>query len=568
MKVKSADAGILSILRKRSACRATEAAGLIFTWADTTVSKSLLSSLDAGNMGLIVSASDQVDPSTYTNAGSFSRDYLCAELMSKFPNWDLGIDRSAVALSKFTESEERLEGQHLGTQHFSIWSGVASTTQAAVIHTARNLIGRVLGDFCFEELLDSVCFGPGATTSRSRRESDLGFKYGASLLHGTIRSLAYLPLIHRAFPGWLPGVEVVDGSRLVTVPKNAKTDRAICIEPDLNMFLQKGIGNMIRRRLQRLGLLTPYAALDNQRAAQEGSANDRLATIDLSGASDSIHLGLVWELLPSDWFAHLERVRSPEVVLPNGDRKVLTKVSSMGNGYTFELETLMFWAIAKATTDLLGYGHVRPLVFGDDIIVHRDVAWPLIEVLRSVGFLTNVKKTFVSGPFRESCGKHYFNGSDVTPFYVRSAIDTVERIYWLHNSLKRWALFPYGIDSSLRPLIERIRGWVDKKVDFPVPDGYGDIGFISNWDEAAPNRVVLRGGHEGWNFRGLVTRSSYRTIETRGTLLKSLYLGERSIESPLRPERLVSASSVPYGARVQVSKKLRVAQWPDLGPWI
>lgn len=562
---KTAGAGVLQALRTVTACRATEAAGHIFTMVDTNLSKSLLSSLNAGNMGLIVSASDQVDPSTYTNAGSFWRDYLCAELMSKFPDWDLGIDRSAVALSKFEASELALEGLSLKYPDFCLRAGTRSCTLSAVIHTARMNISRVLGDFCFDELMGSVCFGPGATTSLRRTESDLSFKFGASRLHATKGTLAYLPLIVKAFPSWTREVEVVEGSRLVTVPKNAKTDRAICIEPDLNMFLQKGIGNMIRRRLWRLGLLRPNSSLENQAAAGRGSATGRLATIDLSGASDSIHLGVVWDLFPPDWFSHIEHVRSPNVRLPSGVKN-LTKVSSMGNGYTFELETLLFWSLAQAVSDLLGCGHVRPLVFGDDIIVASDVARPLIDVLSVLGFKTNDKKTFIDGPFRESCGKHFFNGSDVTPFYVRSAINTVERIYWLHNSLQRWAYLPYGRDSLVRETCELFQSWVDPRVRFAIPDGIGDCGFVSEWSSASASHLVR--WQEGWSFTCTKRRTSYRTSESRGVLLKSLSLGEYAIESPLRPERVGSSSDLPVGEKLVINKRARVARWPDIGPWI
>ena len=50
---------------------------------------------------------------------------------------------------------------------------------------------------------------------------------------------------------WVGGVacipEVVAGNKIVTVPKNYKTERTIAIEPLLNSVLQKGIGAVIRK---------------------------------------------------------------------------------------------------------------------------------------------------------------------------------------------------------------------------------------------------------------------------------------------------------------------------------
>jgi hypothetical protein len=72
----------------------------------------------------------------------------------------------------------------------------------------------------------------------------------------------------------------------------------------------------------------------------------------------------------------------------------------MGNGFTFELMTLILLSLSRSLDSSAS-------VFGDDIIIATDKSKRLIECLEAVGFTVNVDKTFTSGPFRESCGANY-----------------------------------------------------------------------------------------------------------------------------------------------------------------
>jgi hypothetical protein len=84
----------------------------------------------------------------------------------------------------------------------------------------------------------------------------------------------------------------------------------------------------------------------------------------------------------------------------DGEYHVLKKMSSMGNGYTFELMTLILTAISRTLDP-------AATVFGDDIIIAKDCAPRLIELLQEVGWVVNLDKSFVEGPFRESCGANW-----------------------------------------------------------------------------------------------------------------------------------------------------------------
>jgi hypothetical protein len=52
--------------------------------------------------------------------------------------------------------------------------------------------------------------------------------------------------------------------------------------------------------------------------------------------------------------------------------------------------------------------------YGDDIIVPQHAAHFCSDLLTRLGFVVNLDKSFIRGFYRESCGKHYINGFDVT----------------------------------------------------------------------------------------------------------------------------------------------------------
>jgi hypothetical protein len=564
MKKARNAAGPLKDLYRQTACIGPELAAGIYSAASTDLGLQMENSLIGNRPMEIVSAS--INPWAYSSADTFMRDYLCVELMSKYPCWDLGIDRPGVALSKFRSVEEDLRHLNLSTNP-RIVAGLRSTTMHAVVATARIKIQKILGEFSWDEVEPLFTWGPGASTSLPRRKGDAAYKYGAKEPQVSYNALPLADALKRLYPLWDFNPTVVEGSRVVTVPKNAKTDRVIAIEPDLNMYLQKGLGRRIRRSLQRWGLLLTTAQELNQVLAQEGSANGQLATIDLSSASDSIHMDLVRLLLPTSWSTAIELCRTPCSILPTGERLLLRKVSSMGNGFTFELETLIFYGLALAVIDLLSTGDMdrRCLVFGDDIIVSSDLTPALLDVLRHVGFTPNAKKTFADGPFRESCGKHYFGGVDVTPFYVRSPIDSIHRIYWACNQLRRYSRLSWGLDPRWKPVYDRTVNHLPKFwQSVRIPDGFGDGGLIADWDEATPQKA--KRGLQGWSYRYVAPRKKDVQLDDIGTLLKSLHVLEGT-DAELEQEP--SLIPRPSGWDFRTGSKSGLAyQWPSYGPWL
>jgi hypothetical protein len=386
-----------------------------------------------------------------------------------------------------------------------------------VFHLARGKIANLLGKFDWDEAERCFGFGPGATTRLSRRKADRYYKFGPkpdTTLHNLALSRLIVsrvnPWVHHLSGARFPAsptndcFNVVQGNKVTTVPKSSKTDRPIAIEPDMNSYVQKGIGACIRRRLKRCGVDLDDQTL-NQRLAREGSLDNSLATIDLSSASDTVSRRLVELLLPEDWFHAMNISRSHFGTLPSGEIIRYQKFSSMGNGFTFELESLIFWALAQSVLSYLETKDHRLGIYGDDLIVPSECASLLLNVLKVCGFTPNEKKTFVDGPFRESCGKHYFNGIDVTPFYLRKQLDEPQPMFVAVNNHRRWLArkseFIGKSDWKLHTqFVRMVPKWLRS---YRGPDGYGDDFLAVNFEEARPQKVSdLRRskGHEGWHY--------------------------------------------------------------------
>lgn len=245
-------------------------------------------------------------------------------------------------------------------------------------------------------------------------------------------------------------------NRLSFVPKDDATSRTIATEPSLNMFVQRGLGEILEDRLRTMfGINLSFQPEWNREAARIGSMStsgkDGLVTIDLSAASDSFSLKAAKWLLPRDFYNLLVRLRSPSGVLPDGRTIDYNMVSTMGNGFTFPLQTMLFSSIVIACIKSEGGNPDRPNarpprnhlgswgVFGDDIICHPLVARRVLKVLALFGFKANSDKTFIEGPFRESCGRDYFRGHDIRGVYIKRPLASRADLHAAINNLIAWS---------------------------------------------------------------------------------------------------------------------------------
>jgi len=447
------------------------------------------------------------------SANQFREEYWRGECLSKFPFQIEGVDRQAEALKAFWQGERRCESANLRTGYYP--NPYCATSM--VVRRARRKLKWLLSGIMREEVMQRARWGPGASTSlpRSMASPQRKWEFAA---HVTENCQPWA----EAFRLWsgrdLP-IQVVSGNLVTTVPKNAKTDRIIAIEPDWNCFFQLGLGACIRRRLNRVGILLPDAQERNKRLAMAGSLTGSFATLDLKAASDTLSLGLCDLLLPPDLMVLILSLRS-EKGLVGDDVVYYEKVSSMGNGFTFELETAMFWALASSCDP-----SEDAAVFGDDIILSSDAALLLLGVLTDLGLEINEKKTFVAGPFRESCGGHYFRGVDVTPPYFKEEVCDMPSYIRAHNKLVSF----FGRSDTTDYLRKKIPKFLWG------PRSRGDSVISAEWDEVCP---IWQKSTQSYLMKELVEGRKSAPSNPSGALLHALWGASFVSQFPTR-ERVV-----------------------------
>ena len=231
-------------------------------------------------------------------------------------------------------------------------------------------------------------------------------------------------------------------SRLSFVRKTRDISRSICTEPALNMFFQLGTGQVITDRLNEyFGISLSDQPNRNRRLACVGSIDESVVTIDLESASDSLSLECAAQILPPYIFDILCQFRTPNTLI-RGEKTTLHMVSTMGNGFTFPLQTAIFACVVhaaansrlpRADADSAPWG-----VFGDDIICPKEISDRVCRLLDILGFRVNPQKSYFVGPFRESCGADFFKGVNVRGVYLKT-LSTLQSRYVAINLLNEWS---------------------------------------------------------------------------------------------------------------------------------
>jgi len=306
--------------------------------------------------------------------------------------------------------------------------------------------------------------GPGSTADRRRGNA----KYRS--LVWTDRLEGYFPAVDYLLPNYRfidsmddidylePGAEIP--VKVISVPKTQKTPRIIAMEPTCMMYVQQGLLSVILealtnpfldadeehprgRRRGRDDFLPHFLGFrdqtPNQRMAKDGSLHNELATLDLSDASDRVSYQLVRALVSST--PHLsgavDASRSRKADVPGHPCQRLAKFASMGSALCFPFEamvflTIIFVGIEKVLNTSLSRKLIREFVgrvrvYGDDLIVPVDYVQTVIDSLEGFGLKVNSRKSFWTGKFRESCGKEYYAGEDVSVVRVRELFPTSQQ---------------------------------------------------------------------------------------------------------------------------------------------
>jgi hypothetical protein len=558
----------------------------------------------------------KVDPKDYTEPFRFADDYQAVSFLKKAPLRIEGVDPEAAAKEKFLAAENACRASNARIRSLVRDPERVPAPILRVISTAVGKINQILGPSVdAREWLYACRFGPGVFTHpRAKGLTSLYDKLQVqpSMSHDMEDLSALLVMSQPQWARSITDSEVdgfwpllraddfvrVPGNKVAFVPKTAVTHRAIAIEPLMNIYAQLGLGAMMRRRLKRFGIdLDDQSA--NQRAALTGSIDGSLATIDLSSASDTVAKELVRLLLPDGWFRVLDQVRS-KVGLFEGEWLRYEKFSSMGNGATFELETVIFYGLMLGVCTELSISADEVLVYGDDIVIPVAAYGLAKEVLEFCGFSFNEDKSFASGLFRESCGKDYFDGTDVRPFFQKEIPREIQDLFRIANGLRMLAHRRnnrIGCDARLRKPWHTVLRAIPRLVaqHCRVPSYAGDSdGIKSNWDEAQASPLVIS-NKDGWegvsglryqsvplegpkpgNWLGVVASQLYRLGD--GGMLERKLIGRgrepetddaREIEVRILSRDSVSASPRQIrGCTYQLRAGAFYGPWTDFGPWL
>ncbi len=404
---------------------------------------------------------------------SFKLRYLQEEIWSKYLDERLvpAKTRRTAAIEKFLAAEEhnRRTNIRLYAQY-----DLMGVDFHVFVEEVRAIVARVLGPISDVDL-SSASFTNGAAVGirksssarlhklqgKVRLSSSASFwwmdTFSGTIVGGGVNREGATPLLGLNLP-----LEPTEGSVYFTVPKKTEIDRSACKEPAGNALLQRAVGEHIATRLKSVNI-DLHDQRHNQRGAYLGSLRGDLATIDLSSASDTMTTSLAAVLLPGEWWSLLDDLRVHSTTI-DGANHALEMFSSMGNGFTFELETLFFLAISKATMDRLDVSGPC-LVYGDDIIIPSAACKSVLRNLRCFGFIPNAKKTHFGARdlFRESCGKHYHTGLDVSPFYIRGPVRDLSTLMNVLNSLLEWD--GRGVGFFVEPTL--LDFWVSMKESIP-----------------------------------------------------------------------------------------------------
>lgn len=365
---------------------------------------------------------------------------------------------------KFVESNQRNVDLHVkALQDFAALNTVVSNYTPSdsflsdpIVRTWKSLLEKVFnsGDLQMPILTLDSCLqagscGPGASIDAA--DNSFQTKMFESSLSTTDLSLyaRYVKTISRR---WVAadshrfetfGVNVVAGGRISSVSKDGDKNRTIEIQPVLNMFYQLGAKTVLTRALREVLHLDLSLQQElNKSLARSASIDGSLSTIDLKNASDCNTVALCGALLPANAFEVLMKIRTPVADMGDGVFAPLYMISTMGNGFTFALMTIMFATLVQAIYIHSGETYIMGktcAVYGDDIIISTNSTGTLLRLLQGAGFTVNTDKSFTEGPFRESCGGDYYEGHDVRGIYMK-VLTCEAHIYSIFNRLHFWSI--------------------------------------------------------------------------------------------------------------------------------
>lgn len=319
-----------------------------------------------------------------------------------FKKLELECDPSRVArsLAEFVAIEQDLASFSPPEQEIDLFGRISDV-----------LWGPILANLCLDMLVPR--HGPGATAERISGNQKFAWRYWHERLEplfpffGNAYSVGAVGEKEHEIVTFLREDEETP-AKVTPVPKTMKGPRIIAIEPVCMQYAQQAIRSALYAQLESASLTAGHVNFTdqsvNQRHALMSSIDGRLATIDLSEASDRVPLSLAMTMFRSNQDLHdlilacrSTRAQLPELpgaVYPSGVTVgPLLKFASMGNALCFPVESMYFYTICIAARltkhDLpVTFENIRAVsrdvyVYGDDIIVPTDDADTVLDYLQN-----------------------------------------------------------------------------------------------------------------------------------------------------------------------------------------
>lgn len=396
--------------------------------------------LFSGLLRHIYSTSCNDDTRVQILAGLYQVCYSFKKLKGPYTN--AVLDEQLVEL-------RRVDGQ--------LYEGSDDPTIQTIIKKARTFVTKIFENFSIDDARLIPRPGPGATNTPTKKN----VRYRPHVLYTqleefmpsnvwyqptlvTPRNYEHMCVGVKATPwteplGDIPTISEPD-SRFKFVFKEVGKARGICIEQLEMQWRQQAFRRYLYDHLENHPLTKGYLNFTDQyvngnlalgASKRYLSDNDRLATGDMSEASNRISRTLVCEIYrDTDIYPYLDALSTRTITFPKIGPKKYEDLSCrmfapMGSAICFPIMALTHYALIKAIISNFTHLHIndaRAWVYGDDLIYHVDHAEYIYEWLPKFGMKMNVSKSYHRHFFRESCGVHAFLGVNITPTKFKSIL--------------------------------------------------------------------------------------------------------------------------------------------------